>query len=124
MPKKRGYSHPLGIVAEWKQQNDKSEMRLYIMITPTEVKQIVSKLPLQHPSISGDSFIDDIKCIVYHNHVFECGNKAIINRHVDIEFFFGEYYEICETTSLFQFICELCKFPLLNVEQEIILYQK
>lgn len=94
------------------------------MITINEVKQIVSKLSLDNSSILEVGSIDDISCIIYRNDVFECENTIISSRHIDIEFSFGEYYEIHETTSSFQFICTLCNLPLSEEEQEFIIYQK
>lgn len=35
-------------------------------------------------------FIEDISCIVYCRDVFECGSTAVVNRHIDIEFSYGE----------------------------------
>jgi len=93
------------------------------MITIDEVKQIVSKLSLGNLSASDDGFIEDISCIVYRNHVMKCGGTAVNSRHIDIEFSFGEYYEIHETTPAFRFVCTLCNFPLSEEEQELIIYQ-
>lgn len=93
------------------------------MITINEVKQIANKLSLEKLSTSED-LINDISCIIYRNNVFECGNATIISRHIDIEFSFGEYYEIHETNSVFQYICTLCNLPLLQDEQEFVIYQK
>lgn len=76
------------------------------MITIYEVKQIVRKLPSKI-SILDDELIENISCIMYRNDVFECGNTTISSRHIDIEFSFGEYYEIHESTPVFQFIGEL-----------------
>ncbi len=94
------------------------------MITLNEVKQIVNSLSLQNPSIWDARVIDDISCIVYRNDVFECGDTTINNRHIDIELSFGEYYEICEETPLFQSICNICNLLKLEEEQEIIIYKK
>lgn len=94
------------------------------MITIYEVKQIVRKLPSKNLSISDDDLIKDISCIMYRNDVYECGNTTISSRHIDIEFSFGEYYEIHESTPVFQFICTLCNLSLSEKEQEFIIYQK
>lgn len=94
------------------------------MLTINEVKQIVSKLVLEDPSISSDDFIEDISCIIYRNDVFECDSVTINSRHIDIELSFGEYYEMHETAPAFQFICTLCNLSLPADEQEFILYQK
>ncbi|MDE7477531.1 MAG: hypothetical protein K2M91_06230 [Lachnospiraceae bacterium] len=94
------------------------------MITLNEVKQISQQLSLENMDISNDDLSEDISCIVYRIDVFKCDNELMIDRHVDIEYSFGEYYEVSEDTPLFQFIGTLCELPLLQTEQEIILYQK
>lgn len=98
------------------------------MLTNSEVKQINHKLYLENMGMPEDSPIndlsEDISYIIYYTDVFESDNIPIIHRHIDIEYSFGEYYEICENTDLFQFICTLCSLPLLQEEQELVLYQK
>lgn len=92
------------------------------MITINEVKQIVGRLSLENVSLANEYFIDDLSCIIYRNDTFEYGGTIINHKHIDLEFSFGEYYEIQETMSLFGFICMLCDFPL--SEQEWVIYQK
>lgn len=92
------------------------------MITIDEVKQISRKLSLDN-GISDDDLSEDISGIVYRMDVFECGDAPIIDRHIDIEYSFGDYYEVHEDNPSFQFICTLCGLPLLQGEKEIILYQ-
>ena len=93
-------------------------------IHENEVKQISRKLYEENVSISDNDLSEDISCIVYRNDVFECDNFIINNRHIDIEYSFGEYYEVCVGTSLFEYICALCNLPLLQGEKEIKIYQK
>jgi len=93
------------------------------MITLNEVKQIVDKLSLEDLPEINDSLIEDISCIVYCNDMFECGDETVNSRHIDIEFSFGEYYEIQEDDPVVQFICTLCNLPMTE-EQELIIYQK
>ncbi|MBS5111295.1 MAG: hypothetical protein KHZ15_01255 [Coprobacillus cateniformis] len=89
------------------------------MITLDVVKQIGEKLSLEN------SGLKDIINIVYYNDIFECGDTTIVHQHIDIEFSYGEYYEVCEGTSLFDDICVLCHISLLQREQEkIIIYEK
>lgn len=92
------------------------------MITINEVKQIISKLSLEK-GISDDNLSEDVSEIVYRVDVFECGDTPIIDRHIDIEYSFGDYCEIREDNSLFQFISTLCNLSLGQKEEEIILYQ-
>ncbi len=94
------------------------------MITLNEVKQIVDKLSLEDLTVTDDNLIEDISCIVYCNDVFECGDITINSRHIDIEFSFGENYEIQEDDPVFRFICTLCDLPMTEEEQELIIYQK
>ena len=94
------------------------------MITWNEVKQISCKVSWENIGKSDDDLSEDICCIVYRADVFECDDTPIIDRHIDIEYSFGEYYEVHEDSSLFQFIFTLCGLPLLQEEKEIVLYQK
>ncbi len=94
------------------------------MITLDEVKQIADKLSQEDLPVTDGNLIDDISCIVYCNDVFECGDGTVNTRHIDIEFSFGDYYEIQEEDPAFQFICSLCKLPMTEEEQELIIYEK
>lgn len=94
------------------------------MITSNQVEQIIGKLSLQNKAILDENLGDDVSCIVYRKDVFEYGNNVIISRHIDIEFSFGEYFEVSEETSLFQFICTLSNLSLCQEEEEIVIYQK
>ena len=92
------------------------------MITMDDVKQISQKISLEN-GISDDDLSEDVSEIAYRIDVFECGDSPIIDRHIDIEYSFGDYYEVHEDSPLFQFICELCNLSLTQEEEEIILYQ-
>lgn len=93
------------------------------MITTNEVKQIINKM-FSGKLSSDDEFIKDISCIIYRNDMFACGDNTIHSKHIDIEFLFGESFEIPQTAPEFQFICRLCNLTLPDEEQEIIIYQK
>ena len=92
------------------------------MITMDDVKQISQKISLEN-GISDDDLSEDVSEIAYRIDVFECGDSPIIDRHIDIEYSFGDYYEVHEDSPLFQFICELWNLSLAQEEEEIILYQ-
>ena len=92
------------------------------MITMDDVKQISQKISLEN-GISDDDLSEDVSEIVYHIDVFGGGDIPIIDRHIDIEYSFGDYYEVHEDSPLFQFICALCNLSLAQEEEEIILYQ-
>lgn len=93
------------------------------MITMDEVKQISTKLSEENMGIADDSLSEDISSIIYYSDVIECDDTVIIHRHIDIDYSFGDYFEVCEDTKLFQCICTLCNLPLLQEEQEIVIYQ-
>ena len=92
------------------------------MITMDDVKQISQKISLEN-GISDDDLSEDVSEIVYRIDVFECGDSPVIDRHIDIEYSFGDYYEVHEDSPLFQVICELCNLSITQEEEEIILYQ-
>lgn len=94
------------------------------ILTWNEVKQIFHQLYLEHAGISEEILCEDISRIVYCSDVIDCGSATIIHRHIDIEYSFGDFCEICEDTLVFQSICTLCRLPLLNEKKDIVLYQK
>ena len=87
------------------------------MISLDNVKQISPKLSLEN-GISEDDLGEDVSEIVYRIDVFECDDAPIIDRHIDIEYSFGDYYEVHEDSPLFQFICALCNLSLAQEEEE------
>lgn len=100
------------------------------MITRDEVKQISSRWCAENMGMSADNSWEEISSIVYCTEVFKCDDTVIAVRHIDIEYSFGEYYEVGEDTELFSFICTLCNLPLsssagkgMPEEQEIVIYQ-
>lgn len=92
------------------------------MLTIDDVRQISNKISLKN-GISDDNLSEDVSEIVYRVDVFECNDTPIIDRHIDIEYSFGDYYEVHEENPIFQFICALCSLSLTQEEGEIILYQ-
>ena len=95
------------------------------MMNLSEVEQIINKLALEKTMVQNENLSKEVSCIVYRTDIFKCGNNNIINRHIDIEFTFGDYYEICEDNSIFQYICSLCSLQTSIKEQdEVLLYQK
>lgn len=92
------------------------------MITIDDVKQIISKIALEN-GIGDNDLSEDVFEIVYRTDVFKLDDETVIDRHIDIEFSFGDFYEVHEDNPLFQFISALCSLPLAQEEEEIILYQ-
>ena len=87
------------------------------MITINDVKQI-SKIISSEKGISENDLSEDVSEIVYRTDVFECDDASIIDRHIDIEYSFGDYYEVHEDSPLFQFICALCNLSLEQEQEE------
>ena len=87
------------------------------MITINDVKQI-SKIISSENGISENDLSEDVSEIVYRTDVFECDDASIIDRHIDIGYSFGDYYEVHEDSPLFQFICALCNLSLEQEEEE------
>ena len=50
--------------------------------------------------ILEDYFSEDVSEIVYRTDVFECVYAAVIDRYIDIEYSFGDYYEVHEDNQL------------------------
>lgn len=93
------------------------------MLTLDEVKRLCHKLSVEITGKPDDTLYEDVSCITYYNDVIDCGDTVVTHRHIDIEYSFGDSYEICEDTALFLYICTLCNLPLLKTEEEIVLYQ-
>lgn len=87
------------------------------MITINDVKQISKIISLEN-GISENDLSEDVSEIVYRVDVFECDDASVIDRHIDIEYSFGDYYEVHEDSPLFPFICALCNLSLEQEEEE------
>lgn len=95
------------------------------MITWKEVEQIGNRLYQENTGSSTPVSCEDISRIVYYKDVFECGSTVVVSRHIDIEFSYGEYFEVCEGTPLFEYIGALCNLFLSQEEKEtMVIYQK
>lgn len=92
------------------------------MLTIDDVRQISNKISLEN-GISDENLSEDVSEIVYRIDVIECDDAPKIDRHIDIEYSFGDYYEVHEENPLFHFICALCSLSLAQEEEEIILYE-
>lgn len=98
------------------------------MINSDELNQILENLPFisERDNRADYDLSEDISRIVYYVDIFECGNSDIVSRHIDIDFIFGDCYELHEEDALFQSI--FTRYNLQTItedsEQEIILYQK
>lgn len=89
-----------------------------------DVKQICQKISLENFEMPDEILYEDIYCIIYRCDLIKCDNMVLTYRHIDIEYSFGEFYEICEDTSLFRYINTLYNLLLLKENKEIVLYQK
>lgn len=98
------------------------------MINSDELNQILENLPFisERDNRADYDLSEDISRIVYYVDIFECGNSDIVSRHIDIDFIFGDCYELHEEDALFQSIFTQYNLQTIteDSEQEIILYQK
>lgn len=96
------------------------------MIPLNEGKNIIEQLQLKNKLMTGMDFTRDVSQIAYHIDVFQCGKSSIINKHIDVEFSFGEYLEIQEDEELYRYLFDLCNLQLVKADTDtlIILYQK
>ena len=96
------------------------------MIDINELKDILVKLPHENIDKDIDKLVEDVFLVVYQVDMFECGDINIINRHIDIEYEYGEFYEIHEGDNLYDDIFALCNLNVNKKEQntDIIIYQK
>lgn len=91
------------------------------MLTGAQIKEIAEKLKDEMGTHKVD-WSEDIVCVVYRVDRFEYGGVVQIDRHIDIECSFGEYYEIGEESPLFPWICALCGLSLQPEKRETVLY--
>ena len=94
------------------------------MLTNNDVKEIIKQLSEKMLSEYDLDLCGDVYSIVYYNDSYKCGENNIIDRHIDIEFVFGEYHELHEEDRLFQYVCSLCDLNVLMKQDKIILYKK
>lgn len=95
------------------------------MITLIELEKIVNELSQQKNISFETQSCAEVSSIVYRSDHFKYGSTAIKYRHIDIEFEFGEYCELCEEESLYQYIFKLCNLDMKDTEEEmdLILYK-
>ena len=93
------------------------------MLTSKQVKEISRRLAEEN-GIENDASSEDISSIVYRVDVFGDEDPSMTDRHIDIEYSFGDYFEITEDSPLFEYICGLCDLPLSDEEQEITIWEE
>ena len=93
------------------------------MLTMEVVKELCRAIALENTGLSDDSLSGEVSGIVYRCDVVDCGEVDITNRHIDVEYSFGDCYEIAEGTPLYQRLSGLCGLPPEPDEGERILYQ-
>ena len=95
------------------------------MLSLEDVNEICQGLSLEIMGRLEEDFSEDVSCIVYYHDICECGDVSIYHRHIDIEFVYGECYEIQEGMRLFQDICRLCDLSLVGDKEEgIVIFQR
>lgn len=93
------------------------------MLTLEQVKEISRRLAEEN-GIEIDASSEDISSIVYRIDVFGDEDPSMIDRHIDIEYSFGDYFEITEDSPLFEYIRGLCGLPFSSEEQGITIWEK
>lgn len=91
------------------------------MLTQEEVRQVCARMSQELVGTTDEGLWEDVSCVMYRADMISCGDIAIVDRHIDIEYSFGDCYEIREDTPLFYWLCTLWGLPL--EEKEIIFYQ-
>lgn len=94
------------------------------MLTWDDVRGLVKQLPLGSMAASDEDLREDVACIVYRVDRFDHGGGTIVNRHIDIEFAYGDYHELHDGEELFQHIWALCDLPVSTAEAEIVIYER
>lgn len=89
-----------------------------MLITLENIKEFLRIIQLNENSLSRD-----VHLIAYRIDCFDCGDEKIIMKHIDIEFDFGECYEIHQGEELYNYIYEFCNLDEIK-ENEKILYMK
>jgi len=96
------------------------------MISEKELKQIHHDILLENQAeLSDNDAWKEISSIVYRQDIMECSGLTITDRHIDIEYSFGEYYEVREKNALFRYIYESSGITLPpDKQQEIVLFER
>lgn len=95
-----------------------------MLLTEIQMKGIIAQL---NCSRQGDDLAEeDVSAVYFRVDLFSYGNTQTINRHIDIDFVFGEYVELQENEALYQHIFALCHLQKLAKDNElsVILYQR
>ena len=99
------------------------------MLTEDEVNKIMEAITsANHTDFDGD-LCEEISEIAYCVDRFEFDDDCEISRHIDIEFTFGEYFEIHEGDALYEFVFSLesmrgGNLQTLENETRILLYSE
>lgn len=93
------------------------------LITLNELQVIIKKL---NDHIQTVLEWEDVNMICFRVDMFSYGDKKEWNRHIDIDFIFGDYVELHENEELYSYIFHLCDLQLLEIkrETEVVLYEK
>lgn len=89
-------------------------------MTDKQINNIIKKLNSEYISK------EDISKITFYSEIIKYGNTIKINKHINIDFTFGDYIELHESEELYKYIFNLCNLCLSKAEDEttITLYQK
>lgn len=96
-----------------------------MLLTAEQVEEVIGQLNvIQHMEWHAD----EVSSVHFRVDVFAYGGLEKVERHIDLDFTFGEYVELWENEGLYQYIFDLCHLQEMNEdkerEREILLYQK
>lgn len=93
-------------------------------MTRDEVEKILKKICLETDTLYTPESAGEISCITYYVDRFDCGDTEITNRHIDLEYCYGEFLELHEGENLYQYIYEVCNLQEAEAGEEgLVLYQ-
>ncbi len=96
------------------------------MLTLDQMKEICHRVSLENTGTpdDADALSEDVSQIIYRRDEIDCDGTVIVDRHIDMEYSFGDYYEMFEGTPLFAYISGICLLPEGEGETEVVLYQE
>lgn len=86
------------------------------MLTKDDVREALK--------IYGSSYdmSEDVSLVVFRRDSFECSDFDYEDVHIDIEFEYGDFLELHEDDTAFEYISKLCSLP--TDAEELVLYGK
>lgn len=91
-----------------------------------QVKELMALLIMESDTQLIDDLADEISSIRYCIDMLSYGDTKLADRHIDIDFVFGEYRELREGEKPYQFIANICQLQCIDTSEklELLLYKK